>query len=249
MFLPYGDHPNPSGFRAWVTWGLIAVNLLLWLTITLPLQLTPPDTADPAWQVLVARVTTTAPPQVDRQALVQSLTAWDLFVEHHGFVPARARLDDLLLAMFLHANLAHLLGNMLFLRIYGDNIEHRFGRVGFALLYLVAGVAASLAFAAVAWNPSTPLVGASGAISGVLGAYFVLFPRHRVKVLVLLFPFVFDTWLVPAGIVLGLYVVVDNLLPLLAGVQGGVGYGAHLGGFVVGALFGLVARWWARDRS
>ncbi|MCB9697582.1 MAG: rhomboid family intramembrane serine protease [Alphaproteobacteria bacterium] len=249
MFLPYGDHPNPAGFRAWVTWTLIVVNVLLWLTITLPLQLTPPDTADPAWAELVARVTANAPPDLDHELLLRSLTAWDLFVEKHAFVPARARLDDLLVAMFLHANLAHVVGNMLFLRIYGDNIEHRFGRVGFALLYLLSGVVASAAFALVAWNPTTPLVGASGAISGVLGAYFVLFPRNRVKVLVFLFPFVLDTWLVPAGVVLGLYVIVDNLLPLLAGVQGGVGYGAHLGGFVTGALFGVVARLAARDRS
>jgi hypothetical protein len=149
---------------------------------------------------------------------------------------------DLLGSMFLHAGFAHLAGNMLFLWIYGDNVEHRLGRLPFLLAYLGTGVLATLAFSLVAGASLTPLVGASGAISGVLGLYFVLFPHNRVKVLVALFPFVIDVFLVPAPLVLGLFVLVDNLLPLVVGAGGGVAYGAHLGGFVGG----LALAWWVR---
>ena len=175
-------------------------------------------------------------------ALPMSSTRWDLFVEQHGYVPGDPSLVDLFTAMFVHANFAHLAGNMLFLWIYGDNVEHRLGRLGYLAAYLGTGVVATLAFAQFAPLPDIPLVGASGAISGVLGMYFVLFPRNLVKVFVGLFPFVVNVWLVPAPIVLGIFVVVDNLLPFLVGTGGGVAYGAHLGGFVAGAAIALALR-------
>lgn len=240
MFLPIGDTPNPRGFVAWVTWLLIAVNVAVYLFLTLPLGFTPADPSDPAWAELASRVVETAPAGVDPRAILASLTSWDLFVERHGFQPGRPEAADLFSAMFMHANLAHLFGNMLFLWIYGDNVEHRLGRFGFAALYVGTGLLATSAFALVAPDPLTPLVGASGAISGVLGSYFVMFPHNRVKVFVFLFPFLMDTFLVPAPIVLGLFVLVDNLLPfLVSGSVGGVAYGAHLGGF----LGGVVVAW------
>jgi membrane associated rhomboid family serine protease len=169
-------------------------------------------------------------------AAVHQLSAYDLFVFTHGYQPAQPELGDLLWAMFLHANFAHIAGNMLFLWIFGDNVEHRLGRFQYLFAYLASGAVATLAFAVIAGPSTTPLIGASGAISGVLGFYFVFFPRNLVKVFVFFFPFLFDTFLIPARWVLGFFVVVDNLLPLLVGSQSGVAYGAHLGGFVAGLI-------------
>jgi len=128
---------------------------------------------------------------------------------------------------------------MLFLWIYGDNVEHRLGTIRFLFWYLATGVAATLSHALFAMKSPLPMVGASGAISGVLGFYFVWFPRNRVKFLVLL-PFFLHVVLVPAWIALGLYLLVDNLLPLFVAQSGaGVAYGAHIGGFVAGAIAAL----------
>ena len=237
MFLPIGDSPNPKGFVPWVTWVLIATNIAIHLLLALPLSASPPDLSDPAFAALAQRLGPAAAGQ---------LTAWDVFVEAHGFKPGAPSAVDLLTAMFLHANLAHLGGNMLFLWIYGDNVEHRLGRAAALATYLATGAAATIAFATVAADPDTPLIGASGAISGALGAYFVLFPRNRVRIFVFLLFFV-DVWLVPAPLVLGAYVLIDNLLPFLTGASSSTAYGAHLGGFVAGALVAFVAeRTWLR---
>jgi hypothetical protein len=138
--------------------------------------------------------------------------------------------------MFLHASWLHLGGNMLFLWIFGDNVEHRLGRIGYLLAYLGCGVAATLFFALFAQGSKVPMLGASGAISGVLGFYFLWFPRNRVKVFVFLFPFIMNTFLVPARLVLGFFLLIDNLLPFLisGGASTGVAHGAHIGGFVAG---------------
>ncbi|MCG8456829.1 MAG: rhomboid family intramembrane serine protease, partial [Holophagales bacterium] len=146
-------------------------------------------------------------------------------------------------SMFLHGGFAHLLGNMLFLWIFGDNVEHRLGRLMFALAYLGTGFAAAMGDALLRWGSAVPSVGASGAISGLLGLYFVFFPHNRVRVFVFLFPFFFDIVELPAKWVLGAYVLFANVLPLIftAGA-GGVSYGAHIGGFVAGwALGGQLA--------
>jgi len=136
--------------------------------------------------------------------------------------------------MFLHADFLHLLSNMLMLWIFGDNVEARLGRVGYLVAYLVTGVAATLSFAAAASKSMTPLVGASGAISGVLGFYLIWFPRNQVRVAIFFFFYFFFVH-VRALWVLGIYLVV-NLLPFLRGgaAGGGIAYGAHLGGFFAG---------------
>jgi membrane associated rhomboid family serine protease len=249
VILPIGDTPNPRGFTPWVNWMLIAANVLVYLLATLPMSFTPVDPSDPGVRELFDRVMRSVPPGTPPGDVLAHLSAWDLFVEQHGYVPGDPSIADLLSAMFLHANLAHLAGNLLFLWIYGDNVEHRLGRLGYLGAYLATGVVATLAFAVFAPLPDTPLVGASGAISGVLGLYFLLFPRNLVKVFVGLFPFVVNVWLVPAPIVLGVFVVVDNLLPFLVGTSGSVAYGAHLGGFVAGAVMAIVLRAQGRPDS
>ena len=139
-------------------------------------------------------------------------------------------------SMFLHGGFMHLAGNMLYLWIFGNNIEDSMGHVRFVIFYLLCGVAAVLAQA---WpNPDStiPMIGASGAISGVLGAYLLLFPRAHVLVLIPLGVF---TRLVPlpAMFVLGFWFVLQLINSALAdGAQGGVAFGAHIGGFVAGMV-------------
>ena len=150
--------------------------------------------------------------------------------------------------MFLHGGFMHLAGNMLFLWIYGDNVEHRLGRWRYLAAYLGTGVLATLSHAVLDLGSALPMVGASGAVSGVLGFYFVWFPRNRVRLWIMLFPFFMNVVHAPARLVLGVYLVVDNLLPLLAtsgAGGGGVAYGAHIGGFVGG----LAYAWWSGRRE
>lgn len=147
----------------------------------------------------------------------------------------------LLTSMFLHGGIAHLLGNMLFLWIFGDNVEDALGHLGYILFYLICGFLASAAHVAstiVFSGPDSqsafiPSLGASGAISGVLGGYLILYP-HR-QVLVLLFRFV--TW-VPAYIAIGMWFAFQliNGLGILGGTSGGVAYAAHIGGFGAGVI-------------
>jgi membrane associated rhomboid family serine protease len=146
----------------------------------------------------------------------------------------------LLSSMFMHGGLLHLGGNMLFLWIFGDNVEHRVGHGLFIAFYVAAGIVASLAQILVDPGSVIPTLGASGAIAGVLGAYLVLFPTNRVLVLLVRFPI----W-VPAIVVIGLWAVlqfVSGFGSLGAEQAGGVAYMAHIGGFVAGVLAGIVFR-------
>lgn len=143
----------------------------------------------------------------------------------------------LLSSMFLHGGWAHLVGNMWYLWIFGDNVEHRLGRARFLVFYLVAGVGASLTHYAMHVDSALPTVGASGAIAATLGAYVVAYPSARIVTLVPLFPF-FQIMALPAGLVLGLWFVFQFFSGVLALAWspggGGVAWGAHIGGFVIG---------------
>ena len=148
-------------------------------------------------------------------------------------------------SMFLHGGWAHILGNMLFLWIFGGRLEDRLGRIGFLLLYLVGGLAA--AAGQTLENPAStePMIGASGAISAVLGAYLVLFPRARIQSLVFL-GFFYQLLLVPAALLLGYWFVlqvIDGLVSLgSTDLTGGVAVFAHIAGFLTGALLVLPLR-------
>src|SRR3954467_9377458 len=145
----------------------------------------------------------------------------------------------LLTSMFLHASWLHLIGNMWALWIFGDNIEDYLGHFSYLIFYLISGLAASLLHVVINANSTVPSVGASGAIAGVMGAYFLLFPSARVLTLVPFFV-VFFTWL-PAGLVLGYWFVVQFLsgtagvISTAARTGGGVAFWAHVGGFAAGA--------------
>jgi membrane associated rhomboid family serine protease len=151
----------------------------------------------------------------------------------------------LLTSIFMHGGLAHLGGNMLYLWIFGDNVEEVLGHVRYLLVYLACGLAASLSHIALAPDSLIPTLGASGAIAGVMGMYLIWFPKNQVRVLALRT----ITWM-PALLVIGLWVVMQLVLGIgdlaNAGKQGGVAYAAHIGGAAAGIVFGLVYRDQAR---
>jgi membrane associated rhomboid family serine protease len=184
----------------------------------------------------------------------------DAFVTTWGLVPAdlvgawstgvelTMEAATLITSQFLHAGWLHLLGNMLYLWIFGNNIEDRFGRIRFLLFYLAGGIAAGLTQLAIDPTSEVPMVGASGAIAATLGAYLVLFPRARITSLVFL-GFFYQLIDVPAIIVLAFWIIlqlIDGLASLgVTGVGGGVAFFAHIGGFAFGVLVALAVRWWS----
>lgn len=221
--FPIRDH-NPSNGTPFVTWALIAVNVVLFLS-TLP--------GNPAGEEL-----------------------WLRLALYPGLVSEGRMLGGMLTHMFLHAGLLHLGGNMLFLWIFGDNLEDQMGHLGFLVFYLSAGVLAALAQMAADPASTIPMVGASGAIAGVMGGYLLLFPRARVDVLAIFIIF-FKVFTLPAWLMLGLWFG----LQLLGGAtavtgQGGVAYWAHAGGFVAGLILALPVlarlggpRFWSRNHG
>jgi membrane associated rhomboid family serine protease len=181
--------------------------------------------------------------------------ALEAFVRSVGVVPARLSgvgppapglppALTLLTYVFVHAGWLHLAGNMLYLWIFGNNVEERLGRPGYALTFAAGGAVAALAHVAIDPSSELPLIGASGAISTVLGAYLVLWPRARVVSLVFL-GVVYQLMEVPALVLLGFWFVLqllDGVLSLGAETGGGVAVFAHIGGFVFGAAIGAAVR-------
>jgi membrane associated rhomboid family serine protease len=151
-------------------------------------------------------------------------------------------------SMFMHGGWMHLIGNMLYLWIFGDNIEDRWGHAKFLIIYLICGVIASFAHIFFNANSTIPSLGASGAISGVLGAYLVMFPRNRIRVLVMRM-----ITTVPAIVVLGFWIVLQFINQIgqigSSAETAGVAYWAHIGGFLAGVLFAFVLRGGGRQPS
>ncbi len=144
---------------------------------------------------------------------------------------------SLFTSMFLHGGWLHLIGNMWYLWIFGDNVEDAMGRVRFVVFYLVTGLIASLSFALMNLGSNIPTIGASGAISGVLGAYVILYPRARVLVFIPLFVFFWRFFYIPSMFVLGFWFILQVLSGSMGGSQaGGVAFGAHVGGFIAGMI-------------
>jgi len=166
--------------------------------------------------------------------------ALNVLVEYYGLVPDHFRLSSVFTSMFLHAGWMHVLGNMWFLWIFGDNVEDLLGHAKFLLFYLLCGVAAALG--QVMMNPysTAPMVGASGAIAGVMGAYLIKFPRSRILTLVFIFFFV-TTVEIPAPIMLAYWFVIQ-LFSGLGSIarthlsEGGVAFFAHVAGFIAGMV-------------
>lgn len=209
--IPIRDE-NPTQSVPWVNYLLIAINAAVWL-----------------WEV----------------ASEHAGTTW--LSAAYGLVPRRMLADvpgeafTVLSSMFMHGSWAHIGGNMLFLYIFGDNVEDALGHRRYVVFYLVSGIAAAIAQVAIAPSSTVPMIGASGAIAGVLGGYMVLYPRAPITVINPFFPlwllfgpfFIFPAWLVMGEWFLW------NLLPGVASIGGdggGVAFFAHIGGFVAGLL-------------
>jgi membrane associated rhomboid family serine protease len=173
------------------------------------------------------------------------------FIFDWGVIPADFTLLTLFTSMFLHGGFLHAGGNMLYLWIFGDNVEDRFGRGRFLAFYLLCGAAAAVAQTLVSPSSRVPMVGASGAVAGVMGAYFVMYPHSRIVTLV---PFLFLQIIeVPAVFFLGIWFLmqflsgVGSIAQVEAGT-GGVAFWAHVAGFAVGVLGGLLLRRPERQR-
>jgi membrane associated rhomboid family serine protease len=180
--------------------------------------------------------------------------AVDAFTLYYGLVPAAFSWMNVFTSMFLHGSFMHVAGNMLYLWIFGDNVEDRMGHGRFLVFYLLCGMAAALAQTIAAPESAIPMVGASGAIAGVMGAYFVLYPRSRIVSLIPIF-FFFQVVEVPAIFFLGFWF----LMQFVSGVgsivsvgqtasTGGIAFWAHVAGFVAGITGVLVFKRPERQR-
>ncbi|SLN37981.1 Rhomboid protease GluP [Roseovarius litorisediminis] len=207
--FPIRDH-NPSGRTPYVNYALMAANILVFLSYW-------PLFSDPR--------------------------ALNLFFYQWAMIPALVTQDgaysSLMTSMFMHGGPMHLAGNMLFLWIFGDNMEDEMGHLGYLGFYLAAGIGAGLAQVLSAPYSQIPTVGASGAIAGVMGGYLLLFPKARVDVL-LIFVIFFKIISIPAWIMLGVWFAIQLFSSFGADpTTGGVAYWAHAGGFIVGIILTL----------
>jgi membrane associated rhomboid family serine protease len=243
MVLPVHDD-NPTRRPGYLTWLLIAINVVAFLLSPLATHVVGESTvAQECKQVAFFDRYAAVPDELTHNRQEPAAATGEVgrsrgqvgCIEQHPPPFHKQPFVSVLTAMFLHGGWLHLAGNMLFLFVFGNNVEDRLGRVRYLLLYLGIGYAATYGFALVQPSSTAPLVGASGAIAGVLGGYFVLFPRA--KVLSLLTFFFFLPLKLPAWLVLGSWFVLQWLsLRANAGGSGsGVAYLAHVIGFVLGA--------------
>ena len=204
--FPIRDH-NPSGRTPFVVYTLLAANILIFLSYV---------------------------------GIMEDSRLISRFYFDYAIIPARVSdgvaLETLVTSMFLHGGWMHLAGNMLFLWIFGDNLEDEMGHLPFLLFYLVAGVGAGLIHVATGPGSVVPTIGASGAIAGVMGGYLLLFPRARVDILLILIVY-FRVFTIPAFVMLGVWLGFQFLGSLSSNPdEGGVAYWAHTGGFVIGLI-------------
>jgi len=221
MVMPLRDDDTDRQTVPVVIYALIAVNVLVWL-----IEMSAGESFINGYSTVPAEITQgrdlvgMQTIQVDGQSVAIQL--------YPGPTPIYL---TLLTSMFMHASWAHILGNMLYLWIFGDNIEDRIGHAKFLIFYLVCGLAASVAHIMFATDSVIPSLGASGAIAGVLGAYLVLFPKRSVKVLAAR-----QVVNMPAFMVLGMWILLQVFaqISVVGGAGGGVAYMAHIGGFLAG---------------
>jgi len=237
MFFPISDDDREIDSPAFVTYTVLALNIVLFLV----------QMANPAftygWSVIPKEIT----------------TGVDLVEPQTINIPGQGTLEipqapgppiiwlTLLSSMFMHGGIGHIVGNMLYLWIFGNNVEHRFGHLGFLLFYLTSGLVGSLSQIFFTPDSVIPNLGASGAIAGILGAYLVLFPHNRVNAV-----FLYHVVTVPAIVVLGMWIAMQLVsgygsIASTSTSAGGVAYMAHIGGFVAGAAIALPFRFGLKD--
>ena len=235
--IPIKDYAGPRRRLPWVTWRLIAVNVVVFLY---QVSLGADAQAFMFAYSVVPVALTHGIPQT-------SLPGVPAHIPFHTPSPVYL---TLITSMFLHAGWLHIGGNMLFLYIFGDNVEDRMGHIPYLLFYLFCGVVAGITQVAVDPGSSIPSLGASGAIAGVLAAYLVLFPLARVRTIIFIV-FFFTIVTLPAFVLIGIWFLLQFLdgVAALSNVQqgmGGVAYFAHVGGFVTGLVITFLLRPWLR---
>lgn len=226
MFFPLRDE-NPTTRKPIVTVALIVINCLIYLYgLTKPTQ------------------------ELQRFIVQYALIPSELtnLVELTPYASVPILLTPLT-SMFLHGGFMHLGGNMLFLWVFGNNIEDYLGPIKFLLFYLLSGFAADFLFVVFSPDSQIPMIGASGAIAGILGAYMVLYPRAKILTLVFLFYFIRIVRM-PAMIVLGFWIVFQLIMSAIAsGSGGGVAWLAHVGGFAFGWILFRIISFWRKDKE
>jgi membrane associated rhomboid family serine protease len=229
--FPLRDDDRGRRTKPWVTWGIIVLNVLVFALFQ---RFGHNDQFTLAWAAVPAEIATGH--DVVTQSHVEVDPGSGQRYKVPGLQPTPIVYLTLLMSMFMHGGIAHIAGNMWFLQIFGDNVEDDMGHVRYAIFYLLTGVLASLAHVATTYlahgDPMIPSLGASGAISGVLGGYLLMHPKNRVTVLML--RSVTD---VPAIVAVGMWFVFQVIsgLGILGGQEsGGVAYAAHVGGFIAG---------------
>jgi membrane associated rhomboid family serine protease len=225
--IPIKDE-NPARTTPYVVYALIIINVIVYLIDWLGTHVVPPGV-----QVSGLWNYTLIPKAVWTDQNVNAQLGQNLYIQHIS--PFSPRIT-ILTSMFMHGGLLHLGGNMLYLWIFGNNIEDTLGHIKFILFYLIGGALAAGAHILSNPNSQVPTLGASGAIAAVLGAYLVLYPTSRVITLVFLGFFV-TTVAVPAVVVLGLWIGLQFLSAAISPpTSGGVAYWAHIGGFIAGMI-------------
>ena len=235
FILPIKDeNPHPPGFKPKLTIALIIVNVIIFFfEVAVTGQF---------WEFSNQRAAMmfydwgAVPNCITGGSTITSFTGQQLPCPEMSYI-------SLISSMFMHGGLMHLGGNMLFLWIFGDNVEAKFGKIKFLGIYLIWGIVAGLTHIVFDPTSSIPAVGASGAISGVMGAYLIIFPRAKVLTVVLLF-FFLRMMHISAKWILLYYLIVQNVFPVLIpgifGTGGGVAFLAHIGGFVIGVATGYL---------
>jgi membrane associated rhomboid family serine protease len=223
MVMPLGDDDLDRRTVPVVTYALIAINVIVWL-----FELSGGERFINGYSTVPFEIT-------HNTDLVgtQMIHIGDQNLPIELYAGPKPIYLTLLTSMFMHASWMHIIGNMLYLWIFGDNIEDRLGHAKFLVFYLICGLAASMAHVVFAASSVIPSLGASGAIAGVLGAYLILFPKKNVRVL-----FARQVVNMPAFIVLGLWILLQifSQIGVSGGQSSGVAYLAHIGGFLAGVV-------------
>lgn len=231
MLLPIGDDNSAITTRPYVTYALIAANVLVWIICQ---QMSGESDFTYAYSTVPAEILT------GKDIVTEAMLKTDEYTGIQFLIPALQPTNipvylTLITSMFMHGSWMHLGGNMLYLFIFGDNLEHRLGWKRYLIFYLLTGIIASLSHVFSTYflqqSTITPSLGASGAISGVLGGYIMLFPKLKVKAL-----FLYQIVVIPAALALGVWIAFQIISGMLSDGGGGVAYAAHIGGFIAGVL-------------
>ncbi|HSV67158.1 MAG TPA: rhomboid family intramembrane serine protease [Mycobacteriales bacterium] len=243
MVIPLHDE-NPTRNIPVVTWMLIAVNVVVFLASPVVLS---PLTRAAAGNLLCEQVAYyqrwgTIPAELTHGHQLSEAPGPAVSPTSCAAVPTPYHKNvvlSTLTGLFIHAGWLHLIGNMLFLWVFGNNVEDRFGRLRFLLFYLTVGVIATCGYALATPGSTAPLVGASGAISGILGAYLMLYPRARVLTLIVVIPIWMRAWFV---LLVWFAIQAINAQGSLTAGDTSIGYGVHIIGFLLGVGYGALRR-------